>query len=60
MNPIEQIILNFVKDELTKNPQLAGNLLQYVLQQAKVDPNVTSALVTLLDQLLPVILSGIK
>jgi hypothetical protein len=61
VNPaVEQILLNFVKSELTKNPQLAGNFLNHVLQQAKVDPNIAAGLVEVLDELLPIILGAIK
>ena len=57
MSAIETIMLNFFKNELTKNPNLAGNFLQELLAKTKLDPTLQSDLVVLLDTLLPIILT---
>jgi len=60
MNKIEQLLLEFVKNELLKNPQLAGKWLQELLAKTKLDPTLIDELVKLLEDLLPVILGAIK
>ena len=55
MTPLETILLSFLKKEITTNPQLPGNLLTHVLEQAKVTPDVATELGGLLTQLLPVL-----
>lgn len=60
MNPIETILLNFLKSELQKNPALAGNLLMDVLEKLKVDPTIANDVNQLVQQLLPVIIAAIK
>jgi hypothetical protein len=61
MNPaVQQLLINFLLKELAANPQLAGNLLKELLDLLKVDPTLAADIVVLFDQLLPIILGGVK
>ena len=61
MNPsVQALLLNFLKNEATKNPALAGNLISELLSSLKVDPTLASDIVALIEELLPVILGAIK
>lgn len=60
VNPVEKILLNFLKNELLKNPQLAGGVIQHLLQQTKLDPTIINDVIALIEELLPVVLGAIK
>lgn len=60
MSAVEQLLLAFLKKEAASNPQLAGKLLQSVMQELKSNPAIVNDVITLVDDLLPVILSGVK
>jgi hypothetical protein len=59
MNAVESLMLNFLKKELTNNPDLAGKLLAHLLEQWKVDPTIEHDIVQLFDQLLPMLLQKV-
>lgn len=60
MSAVESIILNFVKAELTKNPKLAGSLLEHILEKLKVDPTIAHDVGQVIIEILPIILQSLK
>lgn len=60
MNPIEQVLLAFAKKQLQSNPQFISGLLQHILEQNKVDPNVVKIVIELANDLLPLLATQIK
>lgn len=59
MNPFEKIALGFLKKELTNNPGLIGKFVQHILDQQRVDPNVSGPVVQLVTDLIPFLVSEI-
>jgi len=60
MNSLESILIDFLKKELTSNPQLAGTLLQGLIAQLKSNPTLLNDIISLIEQILPTILGAVK
>lgn len=61
MNPvIAQHLLDFVIQEGSNHPEFIGGLIQHLLTKSKLDPTLQADVVALIEQLLPILLSGIK
>ena len=55
-----QAVLDFLIKEGQNHPDFVGGLIMQLLAKSKLDPTLQADIVNLVEQLLPILLSGLK
>lgn len=60
MNPIEKILISFLVNEIKNNPTFIVNIINHILEQKKVNPDLEKAVDDLVNAVVPSLINLIK